>query len=658
VTALPKRAVSKSKFSMFLRTQCDRELYLSLFSNNPVALKAAGIPVPLKSRPGVQLITASGREFEYEQYDILITALPSNVIHNSNGRANVDLKSSLKSVVGPTLMLQPELEPETFRKLALSNLGVADTDLAFIPQLAGLRPDIIFADQRRDGEWEILPNGRRKALTADDKRIPLCVVDLKNITEANASYSAEVCLYAVFLSNWLHSEGKEFLTKFFVSDRVYLWRHIELPEFTKIMKTKEGGDHAKRLTALRADLESGRVNYLIYMPSVRRFFAEDLPRVVKTGDEKGWNAVDYHVNPRCSSCDWLGNQKWLSSEDKKYFDAHPQHYCSQNAEASDHLSKMATLSKGASNVLGTAGHPKVANLVGIKSDAAVLRTHALLRKERTQLGARAQSIVSNTTSVDLSSKVGGLAKYLGAEFDIVVNFDAGSGFLTGIGLRGALFAPYGKEFPPVDGKSARIKSLGEHAIVINKDNLLAEWAALSGFIDKFAALIEDGEAQFKAQSFGTLRTQICFWEVRQYEELCNAFGRHLLTILDLPSRAQRALAWIFPPDELLEKSEEICPNIVFIRDIVSASVRLPQRFAVTLLGTADAFHPTWMTPRRLDSYYVEPLGNSVPRERIFEIWKSTTGTVRMFGRTVSVTEAIDRYGAAPLRHVRLRYCGS
>jgi hypothetical protein len=27
---------------------------------------------------------------------------------------------------------------------------------------------------------------------------------------------------------------------------------------------------------------------------------------------------------------------------------------------------------------------------------------------------------------------------LGAEYDIVVNFDAGSGFLTGIGLRGVL----------------------------------------------------------------------------------------------------------------------------------------------------------------------------------------------------------------------------
>lgn len=54
--ALPERLVTKSKLSMYLRTLCDREFYLSLFSNKPAALAAAGIPVPLKSRPGVQMI--------------------------------------------------------------------------------------------------------------------------------------------------------------------------------------------------------------------------------------------------------------------------------------------------------------------------------------------------------------------------------------------------------------------------------------------------------------------------------------------------------------------------------------------------------------------------------------------------------------------------
>ena len=121
---LPKRKLSKSKFSMYLRTKCDRELYLSLFSHNPASLQAAEIPVPLKSRPGVELITNSGREFEYEQYDILISALPGNVIQQKNGRAPVDLEAALKGVPGqPTLILQQQIEPEEFRDFAFDNLA-------------------------------------------------------------------------------------------------------------------------------------------------------------------------------------------------------------------------------------------------------------------------------------------------------------------------------------------------------------------------------------------------------------------------------------------------------------------------------------------------------------------------------------------------------
>lgn len=647
---LPERLVSKSKLSMYLRTLCDRELYLSLFSNKPSALAAAGIPVPLKSRPGVQMITAAGDAFEYEQFDILIQALPNNVMHANNGKDQLDLLKTLKVVSKPTLILQPQLEPQDFRDTVLQELGVAKADLAAIPRLAGLRPDIVFADLRRQNDFEVLPDGSRKRLADDDKRMALCVIDLKNITEANASYSAEVCLYAIFVSNWLRTVGKDLLSQFFVSDRVYLWRHVEMPRFTKIKASKEGMDHAKRLSALREDLEEGLVRFLIYMPSVRKFFADDLPRVIQLGDRQGWNAVEYHVNPRCSSCDWLGNRAWLSTEDKKRFDGHPEHYCSHNAETSDHLSKMPHLSKGASNVLANGGHSKLASFVGIKPDATVLRQHALLKKDRKQIGARAESIVQDKTSVDSTSKIGGLAKYLNAEYDIVVNFDAGSGFLTGVAIRGILFAPFGKKFPPENGVEQPFKSLGEAAFVVNRDNLVAEWAALSSFIDKLGAWIEDADKLFKAQGWKSVHTQICFWEARQYEELCNAFGRHLLKVLDLPARYQRALAWLFPAEELMEKSEHICPSIVFIREIVTASVRLPQRFAVTLLGTAGYYHHERLTPRSIDPYFVEPLGNGIPRERIFEIWKSPTGTVQMFGRTISVTEAIERYGKVLMAH--------
>jgi hypothetical protein len=645
-----KRELGKSKLSMFLRTKCDRELYLSLFSNNPVALKAAGIPIPLKSRPGVELITNSGREFEYDQFDTLISALPGNVLHKSNGRASVDLLPALKTVQAPTFILQPEIEPEQFRDLAFKHLGVADADKPFIPQLKGLRPDVLYVAPPGSSKFEILPDGSRKSVNANDSRRPISVIDLKNITEANASYSAEVCLYAFFLANWLQVQDPQVANGFFVSDQVYLWRHVEMPKFTKIMSAVAGGNQAKRITALLEDLKDGVVNYLVYMPSVRKFFVEDVPRVVRKGDTEGWQAVPYHVNPRCGSCDWLGNKNWLSPDDLVAFTANPTHYCFHSAEADDHLSKMANLSVGAAQVLHMGGHPKVADLVGISSNAIALKKHTLLKKDRMQIGARAGAIVHNTISVDQIAKVGGLARYWSAEYDVIVNFDSGSGFLTGIALRGVLSAPYGQSFAAAGQPSKGLEFLGEAAFVVPKDNLSAEWSALQAFIDKLAEWVEHSEKVYSDNGWGKVHTQICLWEARQYEELCNAFGRHLLKILDLSSKAQKALAWIFPSEKLMEREDEICPSIVFIRDVINSSVLLPQRFAVTLLGTAGHYHHSSLVPRKIDKYHVEPLGDAIPRERIFDIWKSPTGTVKLFGKVASIADAIDRYGSVLKAH--------
>lgn len=651
-SALLNRKISKSKFSMYLRTLCDKSLYLSLFSNNAEDLAKAGVPVPLKTRPGVQLITKSGKEFEAEQYDYVIANLPGNVFHKANGRAPVDLTEALSKITASTLILQPTIAPESYRNFVLKNLGVDATQFGLIPEFSGLIPDVVFADARQSGESEILPDGTRKALAPEDKRIPLCVIDLKNVTEANASYSAEVCLYAIFLANWLYSVGAQFKDKYFVSDRIYLWRHMELPRLVKIIPTVAGGDHKKRLNAFREDLSDGLVNYLLYMPNVRKFFAEDLPRVISIGDNDGWQKLEYHVNSKCGSCDWLGHRSWLSDDDKVHFDANNDNYCYPRADVTDHLSKMTTLSKGATRVLARGGHDTVAHLTKLAATDAVLKGHSLLKRDRGQIKERALAISSGTASIDTGSKIGGFAKSLNAEYDVVVNFDAGSGFLTGIALRGVVFTPYGKTLTTADGHVVTLLPLGDADFVVAKDNLIAEWAALEAFIDKLATWIEQNESAFQAQNLGKVHTQICFWEIRQYEELCNAFGRHLLKVLGLPAKHQKALAWIFPPAELLEKSEEICPSIVFIKDIVTAHLRLPQKFSATLLGTAEAYQHPKILPRNIDNYYVEPLGNAIPRERIFEIWKSTTGTVRMFGKDVSVIEAVTRYGGALRAHAK------
>lgn len=641
------RFLSKSKLSTYLRTQCDRQLYLSLFSNDPQSLRLDGLPIPLKTRTSIQLITQSGREFEYEQFDKLVAALPNHTIAGNNYSA-IKLDTALQNPRLPAFIIQPAFEPETFRDTALGNLNLTEDEKDRIPQLTGLRPDVLFVDRPTQDDYEVLATGNRKWIdAANESRLAISVIDLKNVTEANASYAAEVCLYAFFLANWLICSGLS--TRYYVSHKVYLWKNIDMPNFEKMISSRQGGDPQKRISAILADLSEGLVDFLIYFPSVKKFFKEDIPRVIAKGDTEGWKAVPYHVNPKCGSCDWLGNKEWLRGSSLDIYNAHPDHYCLHAAEIDDHLSKMAGLSKGASHILGADGKSRLMDLVDILPASPVLAKHSFLKKDKSQIGSRARAIVDGLSSVDGSVQIGSLARYRHAEYSIIVNFDAGAGLLTGIAIRGTLFFPFGKT-AKVNGQDVGFVSFGEEAFVVGKDNHLAERASLLSFIHKMASWIASAESIFQTNNWGSVQTQICFWEQRQYQELCNAFGRHLLEILDLPERSQRALAWIFPAEELMEKDELIAPGIVFIKEVIEASIRPSVKFSNTLLGICNVYHHSNLPPRPIDDYYREPLGDAIPRERIFEIWKSLTGVVMMYGKPAPVADAIAKYGSILKAH--------
>ncbi len=642
MSALPNKRISKSTMSMFLRTGCDRELYLSLFTGKKEVVEAAGIPVPLKSRPGIQIITKSGQDFEREQNEMLIRELPGHVVYDRSF-SPIDLNQSLAQAAIPSLIIQPAIEPEDFRQSVLSNLGVPLNDQQRIPRLSGMRPDVIYLDQPKLGDWEVLPNGSRKAISGEDERKSLCVVDLKNVQEGNASYSAEVCLYTLFLSTWVHENNLS--DRYYVSQVSYLWSNAELVSFEASLKSKTVKTYPEKIRALVSDWEP--VNYLLYIPSVIKFFKEDVIRVIDIGDSSGWANVSFHISPRCNSCDWLGVEKWLNPSDKEFFQRNPTYYCSKAAETSDHLCRIAGLSRGAGKILSDHGVHTVNDLITVSTTAPkALGSHAFLKRERKSIEIKAKSLLSNQTSIDASAVVAGLAKDVNLEIDIAVNFDPSSGYLTGIGLRANLLFPFGVNVPP--------ERLAYADFVVPKDNLSAEWGVIQSFIEQFVGVVERANTRF--EELGIVdsnrrklspRTQIYFWEQRQYDELCKAFGRHLSSVLSLSDKKQCSLAWLFPPEELVEtEAGEISPAIIFIQQIIQRVVHTPVPYAYTLLGVADEYHLPALPPLEFDSYYREPLGNGIPRERIFEIWKSNSGVFSRGSRTVMVHDAINAYGKA------------
>lgn len=633
----PKKKLTKSKLSMYLRTQCDRELYLSLFNANATEMAAAGLPAPLKSRPNVQLVTTAGSHFEHDQFQMLVSRLAGHVRH-APSFTDLDLLAELPSITAPTLCLQPAIEPESFRKKLLTNLGVPIPSQVFVPPLAGMRPDVVLVDHPKVGDWEILCDGGRKKIVSGESRLALSVIDLKNVAEGNASYAAEVCLYAVALSNWLEFTG--FKEKFYVSEKTYLWTTPFLSEFQELFKTTPSAPKAALIAALIKDLEREAVDFLQFMPSVKKFFAQDIPRVVQRGDTLGWQTVDIHVGSRCNACDWLGNRDWLSPPDQVFYDANPDYYCVPSAKSCGHLSQVANLSRGARKVLEAAGTKNVTTLQSLAPTDPVLSQHSFLKKHRNGLAGKADALVTNTCSPGLTSKVTSLAKGVELRACTVVTFDPSAGRLTGIGFRADVLPPY--------GHPAALKHLKYVGYMVERNTDDAEWIVLKQFIDDLV----DGAMQ-AAKHLDPLSakpklpyTQIYFWEFRQYEELCKAFGRHLPRILSLPDSKQRALAWLFPAEDLLERDDgAISPAIVFVQDIVERAMHLPVPHVYTLLGTVAAYsHPTLPPLSGVDTFYSEPLSNGIPRERTFEIWTNTTGVVE-WGKSFSqpLSKAVARY---------------
>ncbi len=257
---------------------------------------------------------------------------------------------------------------------------------------------------------------------------------------------------------------------------------------------------------------------------------------------------------------------------------------------------------------------------------------------------------------------------------MTVNFDVGSGLLSGIGARSRFTQrrPYDAERtrqrdaaeaddapePDPESPGAPTTIRNGHWLTAGK-SADAERVMLLGFL-QFVAGTFDNAYDTAPNRGGALaaktRTQIVFWSEREFEELCLAMGRHLPAILfnRENSRIMRSLAWLFPPQELQERDEikPTSPVIAFAQRTLRRLVRTPSEYAVTLFRVAEHYRferegaPPWRAP---DTFYAEPFADGIPRERIYEIWRLTSeggAGVAKWGRLdKTLGELIEGYNA-------------
>lgn len=300
---MSNKKVSKSTMAMFLRTRCDKELYLSLHDKKTMG--AAGLPQPVK-RPGIGGLSSAGNEFEIERNDQLVRLFP-NIIKSdksSNKYKDLDLETILTGItIPPCIILQGKYSITTNKDLTLRNIGLSSTDVADVPEIADFIPDILVIRNPRDKDLEIQKDGSCKAVCyPDEKRFAIEIFDVKHTSEANPSYCSEIAMYALMLSNWLHHHPT-FRDRFYVTTNSYLWTRLKQGD-SQLDKLELacGSTTEQLLAALVADSEDANLRF--YLAAVRQFF-ENVVKVIRIGDaEQGaWANLEWHVSGTCAACD-------------------------------------------------------------------------------------------------------------------------------------------------------------------------------------------------------------------------------------------------------------------------------------------------------------------------------------------------------------------
>lgn len=612
----------KNVLSQYLRTGCDLALFLTLHTDRE--LEEAGLPTPLEARPGV----GSLRDAGVEQESLIFTRLdqgfgprclgirPARVGDKWGDQRLEEQLAAVSSL--PCILIQPRFALEGARDAALLRLGVAADDLALIPPFQAFIPDLAILEAAATGMYELAATGERLPIPEGETRLAVSLIDIKHAQQANPSYEAEVALYGILLANWLVERG--LAQQYFVNAELSLWTRGGTAQDTLQQALDNGErDPIQLLEAVRSELEP--INLPIFAQAIRRFFAEKLPEIVRVG-EADWSELDWHVGPRCASCDFLGFEDWLGPRDRPKLDQNPGHYCVRRASLGDHLSRLPLITRGSRRVLEAEGFDTVARIAATTGAESVYARHTNLKADRRSIPGYANAITNSMAATDPDRPDGMLARYANLDVFLSINFDPGAGLLTGIGLQ----AYFRQPFPFGQAPDDRVNQRWRERWIVSAKSPVAEESTILAFLQFLATIFEfvtSTDINRGGRHAAEARAQIILWDRRQFEELCLALGRHLPAILyDRQDRLVRALAWIFPPEELQETDsiDERRPAIGFVRDVVRRLVRVPAIHALTLFNVVEHYHFHDEPFRAPDPFYREPLSDTIPRERIYEIW--------------------------------------
>ncbi|MDY7028234.1 MAG: hypothetical protein SVR04_08065, partial [Spirochaetota bacterium] len=386
--------VGKEALSQFIRTECLRLLRLNLSPDAQAFQQertAAGMPPVQPPRPGLEYLAQAGEEWQAEKIADLSDTFGTAVVigdryTNRAGQERfreIELVNHLTTAPQGSFLVESQFDVgPTFE----GALGIAGYRQAYGLNYSRLRPDLIeVLPHTSNIDRYVTPAGAVLWLAVDDHRIKLRVIDIKLTAEPSPSYFAEVTYYSMALAGWLADQGLD--NRYVVVPDAAIWPGSH--DASCLVRTcreieDQGGTptYVQMWDAMQEDLEA--VPFEVFVGRVKHFFMADLPRAFACP----WQQHPWHVDNRCKGCDYLG-YPWIDRNGQPT--AHPLH-CMPTAAQTDHLSRVAFISRGASAALSDQGISDVPALAQLQPNSAVFNAHYSLRATRNVVAGRASSL--------------------------------------------------------------------------------------------------------------------------------------------------------------------------------------------------------------------------------------------------------------------------
>jgi hypothetical protein len=614
--------LNKRVISQYVRRGCQRQLRLLLSPDNEEyrhEREEAEMPDPHPPRPGLEQVRQAGDEWEAEKIKELIDTLGSDSVVadsylNKNGEtrfSSIELRDYLSTAESGEFLIEAEFDvPNLFKEV--NELDSLELDYG------RLRPDLLQVLDPDESEEMLTPKGETKALPIDDDRFQLRVIDIKLTSEPSAAYFAEVTYYAMALAAWLIENDLD--DQFVVSAEIAVWpgSHEGSELVARSREARDEGQEAELaelVKALEDDLEFGPVT--VFSSRLRTFFLDELPDVL----DQDWDELPWHVDHKCIGCRYLGQH--VENPDERH--------CMPLAEETGHLSRVAYVSRGASDALKDSGVKNVSELAQRSTDDEAFDEHHTLKATRTVVSGRASALTADESKIPEKAGTSAvMPRWTHLRVYLTVDFDVGSAITLSFGLKAFWINPDDYE---------DYRAWDRETFVVETKDIDVERRALLRFLKKINSILEWAQERNEETT-----VQFYIWDNIQYKHFTRVIGRHLTSILQ--EGDVNNLAWLFPPEDVLENPEHASRNspITIVSDVVRSVLAAPVPHVYSLLNVARAHHSDDL-PEHLNDFSIHPhfeddFSSVIPSERAHEIWGRVGGDYPWHEQLEDLKEAV------------------